>query len=79
MYRNKLRIHDPLNLPPCGAGFVPKAGLEPACLATHAPETCASTNFATSAGLTSSQPGMGHRPKVAHAQRYTQGKGFAYL
>ena len=28
---------------------VPKAGLEPACLATHAPETCVSTNSTTSA------------------------------
>jgi hypothetical protein len=27
---------------------VPKAGLEPACLATHAPETCVSTNSTTS-------------------------------
>ena len=26
---------------------VPRTGLEPACLATHAPETCASTNSAT--------------------------------
>ena len=24
---------------------VPRTGLEPACLSTHAPETCASTNF----------------------------------
>ena len=29
--------------------FVPKAGLEPAQLAPHAPETCVSTNFTTSA------------------------------
>ncbi len=29
--------------------LVPKAGLEPARLATHAPETCVSTNFTTSA------------------------------
>ncbi len=28
---------------------VPKAGLEPAYLAAHAPETCVSTNFTTSA------------------------------
>ena len=28
---------------------VPKAGLEPAQLAPHAPETCVSTNFTTSA------------------------------
>ena len=28
---------------------VPKAGLEPAHLAEHAPETCVSTNFTTSA------------------------------
>ncbi len=27
--------------------FVPRTGLEPACLSTHAPETCASTNSAT--------------------------------
>ena len=26
---------------------VPRTGLEPACLSTHAPETCASTNSAT--------------------------------
>lgn len=30
--------------------MVPRAGLEPACLAAHAPETCVSTNFTTSAG-----------------------------
>ena len=29
--------------------LVPKAGLEPAQLAPHAPETCVSTNFTTSA------------------------------
>jgi hypothetical protein len=29
--------------------IVPKAGLEPAQLAPHAPETCVSTNFTTSA------------------------------
>ena len=28
--------------------MVPRTGLEPACLSTHAPETCASTNSATS-------------------------------
>ena len=28
---------------------MPKEGLEPSCLATHAPETCVSTNFTTSA------------------------------
>jgi hypothetical protein len=28
---------------------VPRAGLEPAHLAAHAPETCVSTNFTTSA------------------------------
>ena len=27
--------------------WVPRTGLEPACLSTHAPETCASTNSAT--------------------------------
>ena len=27
--------------------IVPRTGLEPACLSTHAPETCASTNSAT--------------------------------
>ena len=27
--------------------MVPRTGLEPACLSTHAPETCASTNSAT--------------------------------
>ena len=27
---------------------VPKEGLEPSCLATHAPETCVSTNSTTS-------------------------------
>ena len=27
--------------------LVPRTGLEPACLSTHAPETCASTNSAT--------------------------------
>ena len=30
---------------------VPKAGLEPAQLAPHAPETCVSTNFTTSANV----------------------------
>ena len=30
---------------------VPRTGLEPACLSTHAPETCASTNSATWAFL----------------------------
>ena len=29
--------------------IVPKAGLEPAQLSPHAPETCVSTNFTTSA------------------------------
>lgn len=28
--------------------MVPKEGLEPSCLATHAPETCVSTNSTTS-------------------------------
>ena len=28
--------------------LVPKEGLEPSCLATHAPETCVSTNSTTS-------------------------------
>ena len=31
--------------------LVPRTGLEPACLSTHAPETCASTNSATWAFL----------------------------
>ena len=31
--------------------LVPRTGLEPACLSTHAPETCASTNSATWAKL----------------------------
>jgi len=34
---------------------VPKAGLEPACLATHAPETCVSTNSTTSVKKSSQQ------------------------
>ena len=33
--------------------LVPRTGLEPACLSTHAPETCASTNSATWAKLSS--------------------------
>ena len=34
---------------PCPSLFkVPKEGLEPSCLATHAPETCVSTNSTTS-------------------------------
>ena len=33
--------------------WVPRTGLEPACLSTHAPETCASTNSATWAKLSS--------------------------
>ena len=32
---------------------MPRTGLEPACLSTHAPETCASTNSATWAKLSS--------------------------
>ena len=52
-------------------GFnVPKAGLEPAYLAAHAPETCVSTNFTTSALLPSLEgevrvkivPGTGLEP-----------------
>jgi hypothetical protein len=35
---------------------VPKAGLEPAQLAPHAPETCVSTNFTTSAEVTRQIP-----------------------
>ena len=35
-FRNKMAIN-----------LVPRTGLEPACLSTHAPETCASTNSAT--------------------------------
>ena len=31
--------------------FVPKTGVEPARLSTHAPETCASTNSATWANM----------------------------
>ena len=31
--------------------FVPKTGVEPARLSTHAPETCASTNSATWASI----------------------------
>ncbi|MGA1330740.1 MAG: hypothetical protein ACO31H_04125, partial [Bacteroidia bacterium] len=38
----------------------PKAGLEPACLATHAPETCVSTNFTTSAGFKGSMDRDAH-------------------
>ena len=33
--------------PPAHIEGVPRTGLEPACLSTHAPETCASTNSAT--------------------------------
>ena len=36
---------------------VPRTGLEPACLSTHAPETCASTNSATWA-LTNQKPAV---------------------
>ena len=32
--------------PPPAREKVPRTGLEPACLSTHAPETCASTNSA---------------------------------
>src|SRR5204863_2339425 len=36
----------------CGDGrLVPKAGLEPARISPHAPQTCASTNSATWAGF----------------------------
>ena len=45
--------------------IVPKAGLEPAYLAAHAPETCVSTNFTTSAlcpGLDSNQHTLRHTP-----------------
>ena len=38
-----------LPIPPPARLEVPRTGLEPACLSTHAPETCASTNSATSA------------------------------
>ena len=31
--------------------MVPRAGLEPARIAPHAPQTCAATNYATSARL----------------------------
>ena len=41
--------------------FVPKAGLEPAQLAPHAPETCVSTNSTTSAIL-NLVPGTGLEP-----------------
>ena len=37
--------------------LVPRTGLEPACLSTHAPETCASTNSATWA-LTNQKPAV---------------------
>ena len=36
-----------LPIPPPAREKVPRTGLEPACLSTHAPETCASTNSAT--------------------------------
>ena len=38
---------DVFMLPPKEDNLVPKTGLEPARLAAHAPETCASTNSAT--------------------------------
>ncbi len=40
-----------LPIPPPAREKVPRTGLEPACLSTHAPETCASTNSATWAFL----------------------------
>lgn len=45
-------VHYPLKvaclpIPPPAREKVPRTGLEPACLSTHAPETCASTNSAT--------------------------------
>ena len=56
---------------------VPKAGLEPACLATHASETCVSTNFTTSAlemndGPFSMVPRTGFEP--AHLNGTTPSK-----
>ena len=51
-------VHYPLKvaclpIPPPAREKVPRTGLEPACLSTHAPETCASTNSATWAKLSS--------------------------
>ena len=51
-FRNKktfksLQRYELLNSRDITAALVPKTGLEPACLSTHAPETCASTNSAT--------------------------------
>jgi hypothetical protein len=50
--------------------MVPKAGLEPAWLAPHAPQTCASTNSATSARLIlfSSLTSAGARGSLAHPE-----------
>ena len=57
------------------AGLVPKAGLEPACLATHAPETCVSTNFTTSADF---KPSFITNPARGRAlQRF--GRGQIYI
>ena len=51
-FRNKktfksLQRYELLNSRDITAALVPRTGLEPACLSTHAPETCASTNSAT--------------------------------
>ena len=46
-----------LPIPPPARERVPRTGLEPACLSTHAPETCASTNSATWA-LTNQKPAV---------------------
>jgi hypothetical protein len=57
---------------------VPKAGLEPACLATHAPETCVSTNFTTSAKKNALIPKNGAGAKVrkkADKKRWTRVRG----
>jgi hypothetical protein len=50
--------------------MVPKAGLEPAWLAPHAPQTCASTNSATSARLIlfSLLTSAGARGSLAHPE-----------
>ena len=49
-----------LPIPPPAQKKVPRTGLEPACLSTHAPETCASTNSATWAfGTRTRDPNLG--------------------
>ena len=50
--------------------LVPRTGLEPACLSTHAPETCASTNSATWAFLRAENETRTRDPNLGKVMLY---------